>query len=164
MIRVHWGVIRAVASVLLLAACSSSSARLDAGLQSEIPPATYYCPMTIDELRAAAPMDASPDPVDYNADFATASAAYNASGTTCRVDYQETFSRCDGAYDTMTWYSYPNCVGGQLYYDHASGALVAVLHATPLGGGACYGYHGVAGPPAFFAPLANCTTVASCVP
>jgi hypothetical protein len=134
-----------VACSLLVALGCSSSTTSDMAVP-------FVCPKTIDELRAAPPNDG----VDYSADFATAQA-------TCNKYDEEMFSSCDGAYDTMDWYSFPDC-GGRLFYDHTTGALVAVLGVTPTGGDTCGGYFCVAGPPQFFAAGENCTKVKSCVP
>ena len=135
-----------IALLLATLGCSSSS--------SATPDAAspYSCPETIDALRAAA----SNYYVDYSTDFATLSA-------TCKAGVETTAQRCDGPYDTVSWYSFPDC-GEKLFYDHTTGALVAVLGVMNQGGDQCGGNFCVAGPAQFYPPGANCTTVASCPP
>ena len=137
--------------VLVLPLVACSSANVDHAAKP------LSCPMTIDELRAGPPQQ---DGIDYSADFATGSAACSAG--TATMFAMETFEQCGSPYDLMTWYSFPDC-GEELVYDHATGALVAVLGVTPVGGDACGARFCVAGPSQFVEPMpTTCTIVATC--
>jgi hypothetical protein len=122
-----------IEAALLVAGCSSSKPMSDR-------PVSLSCPQTLDELRAAPPNGV----IDYSSDFTTANAA-------CQPSVAESFSRCDGPYDVMSSGSFPACAE-YIFYDHTSGAPVAVVRNKSLGGDACAGYVCVAGPPTFVVP------------
>jgi hypothetical protein len=135
-------------SLLFALACSSSTSATSDGAAAP----AFECAETLAEWRAQPSFVGA----DKTATFAAGSAA-------CSADFHQTWQTCDGPYDRMTWWSFPNC-SGTLFYDHVSGELVAVLAEDRMTGDVCGALHCQAGPPQFFAPPATCTTVAQCDP